>query len=276
MSFISNLEGIPLVTEDTFDDFARQVKADSEHGQGHIPRDYSKEPFGSLPFASALDLPYIDPAEYDERIKDGEREQSFIHHLCDFAGLKVKDQKRTNYCWMNAPIHICEIQQVVSGQPIVPLSPASCAAVITNFANANGNPAGVGGWGTRGVKFLVERGAVPTSHWPDNAVDRRYDTPETNAMRSKHRITEWYDLQPNDFRAMMTCLFHRIPVAGGISRMGHEMTAVAPVKLDGKGRYGVIWDNSYGAAWGKNGRVVMDQASSTANDQVAPRVLVGR
>lgn len=268
-SHISPLDGLPVIDESPSD------LIDGRHGgKGWEPRDFAAEPFGSMSLAVPLDIPLIPRDEWDERIKDMEATKTRLTDLCDAAGLVVKNQQMTNYCWINAPVHLLEVLRVAQGQEYVSLSPASCGGPITNYANARGNPAGVGGWGTKGLKYLAEKGAAPSHLWPDNTIDKRLDTAAANAERPKYRVTEWYDVQPGSFDAVMTCLLLRIPVAIGLSWWGHEVSAVDPVKLDGRGQYGATIDNSWGKQWGKNGRGVLTESRATPNDAVAPRVVV--
>lgn len=165
-------------------------------------------------------------------------------------------------CWINAPVHCLEIIRAIQGQQYVELSPASVGAKIKNFQNE-------GGWGTEGLQYLVETGCVPSAQWPSNAIDRKYDKASNNALRDRYRVGEWLDLPAGNFDAVATCLLLRIPVAIGLNWWGHEVTAIDLVKLDGKGRYGALMDNSWGADYGDNGRVILTESKATPDDAVA-------
>jgi len=257
--FVSDIGTEPLI-EDHAD-----VVVPANTGRGWIARDFTKEPFGSLPFAGGFDVPLIPRSEWPERIEEMERKKSRVTDLCDAMGVKVKNQENTNYCWINAPVHCLEIIRAVQGQTHVELSPASVGSKIKNFKN-------VGGWGTEGLKYLVDHGAAPVSLWPANAIDRRYDTSAADAARAKFQVDEWWDIEPGNFDAVMTCLFLRIPIAAGLSWWGHEVTFMDPVKLDGRDRFGVRIDNSWGLSWGERGRAVLTEDKATPDDAVAPRV----
>lgn len=259
MSFISDIGILPVIETD-----ADVVEIEGV-GKGHIPRDFSRAPFGGTPFAGPFDIPVIPRSEWPERIEEMERKKSRLTDLCDVMGVKVKNQQSTNYCWINAPVHCLEIIRAVQGQPYVELSPASVGAKIKNFRNE-------GGWGTEGLQYLVEHGCVPTDKWPANAIDRQYDTNAANVTRAKFQVDEWYDLKPGNFDQLMTCLFLRFPVAIGLNWWEHEVTAMDPVKLDGTNRFGVTIDNSWGESWGGRGRGVLTEEKSTPDDAVAPRV----
>lgn len=391
MSFESSLN-LPIIDPD-------QVVRDSgNYHTGLLARDYSAQPFGSLGF-SALPVPLIPRNEWDQRIKAMEDSHSTIPELCDYYGLKVKNQSSTNYCfpagtlirladgsqkpiesvvrgdvvrtaegnagqvrelsgryvseqlvrivlrsgatvaatqghpirvegqyvpigeipvdaavsappdgsawsddvsqvvsvssslhtgmvynfsvegdesyiangigvhncWINAPVHAMEITRLLQGQQHVSLSPASCGAIIKNFRN-------VGGWGTEGLRFLAEHGAVPSAVWPDNSIDRRYDNATSRNHRQYYKATEWWELRPRSLDELMTCLLLRMPVAVGLNWWGHEVLAVHPVKKNGQ--YGYVIDNSWGTSWGDNGRGILLGDKAVPDDAVVCRVAV--
>lgn len=257
--FVSDLQGCPVI-DDGFD----PQMTEGGH-RGRIERDYEKHPLGFMSCAPAFGLPLIPRSEWDERIRDLERAQSRIPNICDAMGLKVKNQESTNYCWINAPVHCLEIMRVIQGQDHVELSPASVGAKIKNFKN-------VGGWGTEGLEYLVKYGAVPVSLWPANAIDRRFDTAEADAQRKRFQVDEWDDL-PTSFDAVADRVLNGFPVAIGLNWWGHEVTAVALMKLDGAGRYGMLISNSWGPNWSNNGRAVLTEAKATPDDAVSPRLV---
>lgn len=268
MSFQSNIGGCPIIDDDNADEFIAPVVDGEVAMRGMMPRDWDREPFGSLGFAAPFALPRIDRSEWDERIRDREANRSTVKAMSDQAGLKVKNQQQTNYCWINAPVHTVEVARVAAGQVYVELSPASCGAKIKNFRN-------VGGWGTEGVRWIAEHGCVPSSIWPNNAIDKKYDTAASDAERAKYRIVEWWELKPRNFDETATCLLLGIPVCVGLNWWGHEVTLIDLVKLDGTGRYGALIDNSWGTSWGDNGRGVLTESKATPDDAIAPRVVIG-
>ena len=258
MSFVSDL-GAMTVIDDAFD-LATMSKT---HGRGLLSRDFTAHPHGSLPFAAKWTRPTIPRSEWAERIKDLEKAKARIPDICDAFGLVVKNQSNTNFCWANAPVHCLEIMRIVQGQDHVSLSPASVACKINGFKNE-------GGWDTEALKYLATHGAVPSSLWPDNAIDRSRDTAAANAERAKYQVTEWDDLEPRNFDQLMTSVLQCVPVAIGLSWWGHEVTAVAGVVLDG-GRFGMIISNSWGTTWQDKGRGVLTESKATPYDAVAPR-----
>lgn len=247
-------------------------------GRGRIP---APPTFSSgLP---PLSLPLIPPEEYDERIEEMERTKTTISHLCRHAKLPCKDQGRTNYCWINAPVHQIEIVRVVQGQPMVILSPASAGAPIKNFRN-------VGGWGTEGMRFLAEKGCCPVEKWPANAIDRRYYTEENRQLALQYRAEGWEELRPRSVPELFTCLLNRKPVGVGYNWWAHEVTACAVVILPrslrpkrpfskephvveafealGDGKYALEIRNSWSMSWGDEGFGLLEGSRLIPDDAV--------
>lgn len=255
--FVSDLQGCPVIDDDAHPDTTGGMK-------GRMPRDWSLEPFGSLSFAAPFSGPTIPRSEWDERIRDLEKAQARISDICEAMGVKIKDQKSTNYCWVFATTTCAEIIRAVQGQDHVDLSPSSVGAKIKNFRNE-------GGWGTESLRYGVEHGWVPSSMWPDTALDRRYDTPQAEASRAKYQVDEWWELQPGNFEQLATCLLGGFPVSIGLSWWGHQVCASDLVKLDGAGNYGVRIRNSWGTVWSQNGQAILTERKATPDDAVSPR-----
>lgn len=230
---------------------------------GHVPRDWSKHPYGATPNTAPFALPLIPRGEWKQRIEEKEAKQSTIRHHCERNGLTVLDQNGTNYCWINAPTYAMMIVRMLMGLPTVRLSPASVGAKIKNFRNN-------GGWGTEGLEYIAEHGLVPQDKWPANAIDRKYDNAESDAERSSYRCLEWWDLKPGNFDQVATCVLQNIPVAIGLNWWSHEITAVG-LKYDG-GKYLLEIANSWSANWESNGFGLLSESKGTPDDAVAPRV----
>lgn len=241
--------------------------------RGYFQRDWKRVPFASSNiYSDSFDIPLIPRDEWPDRIKEMDETKSRNSDLLDQAGLGVLNQDSTNYCWINAPVHCVEGTRVMMNQPMVRLSPASVGAKIKNFRN-------VGGWGSEGLRYLVEHGCCSQDTWPPNAISRQYDTPEADKERELYKVTEWYDVvdiregASKRFERLMTCLFNRFLVAIGLNWWSHEVTAVDPVSM-GSGRYGVLIDNSWGPNWGENGRSILTESKATPDDACVCRVAV--
>lgn len=250
--------------------FARDMVINNElKTRGLLERDWDKEPFGSLPFAAQFPRELLIPRnEWDDRIEQQEKDKSRISDLLDQAGLSVLDQNGTNYCWINAPVHCVEILQVIQNEPLVRLSPASCGGPIKNYKN-------VGGWGTEGLRYIVEHGIVPQNEWPPNAIKSSYDTPATRELRKKFQVYEWFDLRPRNEDELISCLLHNIPVAVGYNWWSHEVTAIDAVAL-GNGKYGIRINNSWGRNWGEKGRGILSGTRHLPDDACCPNTVTPR
>jgi hypothetical protein len=269
MSFASDLSNMPVIDDTNFSEFEDGLASDGgAFGKGWEPRP-EEDPEG---FAAPFPFPLIPRSEWKDRIEQGAKTKSFLSHVGDRAGLKMKNQARTNYCWINAPTKAVEYVRAAMGQPYVELSPASVGAPLTNYANANGDPAGVGGWGTKGLKYIAQHGLCPVSMWPSNAIAKKYDTNASRAERAKYRVTEWWDLKAGSLDMVMTCLFLRVPVPVGLGWWRHLVLAVEPV-VNAAGQFGYVIDNSW-ANWGNKGRGVLIGSKAIPNDACAPRVAV--
>lgn len=228
---------------------------------GAKPRDFSIDPLGG--FAAPFDLPLIPRSEWQARIEEGNQQKSFLSHMRRAAGLKSQDQNGTNFCWMHAVVSANRLLRAVANQPNVALSAAAGASIINDYQNE-------GGWSTQALKWVVSNGMPSTEFWPENKIDRQYDTPAMRANAKLHQITEWWDLQPQNLDQLMTCLFLRIPVPVGFNWWGHAICAMDPVFKNGQ--YGIkIW-NSWADSWGDLGEADLLGSKAIADDQVAPRV----
>ena len=259
MSFVSDISNTFVINDSN----AERV-ADGSMARGYIERDWSSEPFGASGFAVPLNVPLIHRDEWRPRIQAIEESGSLLSDMALRGGVKTKFQASTNYCWANGPTLALQICRVKQGAKDVELSPASIAAPITGYRN-------VGGWGTKALSKIVADGASPVSFWPPNAIDQRYDNAQSRAARAAYKITEWADVEPRNFDALMTCLLMGAPCPVAYMWWGHLVCAVDPVALP-NGEFGVrIW-NSWGPTWGDKGFAVLTEKKATPDECVCPMV----
>jgi hypothetical protein len=203
-----------------------------------------------------LGIPLIPKDEWDDRIRELEKYKSTIRDLCIEMGLPCLDQGRTNYCWVNAPTHCCEITRLQETGQIVSYSPASAGAPIKNFRN-------VGGWGNEALEYFKANGLNFTSDWPANAIDRTYYTEENRTKAAKHQTIEYFVL--NNWEERVSCILSGIPIADGYNWWSHEVCGTGLVA----GSHDLEIRNSWGMSWGDQGFALLSGSRKYANDSVA-------
>lgn len=266
MTYVSDIKGRFIIDESVsrFDEGA--VTPDGL-SKGYVRRDYEAFPVGV--FAAPFPLPLIDWAEMPERIKDMTAQKRWAKDHKILAGFKSLDQNGTNYCWINAPVQCIHYVRAIQGEPHVALSPASVGAKIKNYRN-------VGGWGSQGLLYMTENGVCPQSMWPANAIKKQYDTAESREERKKYIIDEWWELKPNNFQQLCTCLLLGYPVAIGLNWWSHEVTACALAIRGSDPQSDILTDidNSWGTKYGDDGHALLVRSKATPDDAVVPRVVI--
>lgn len=168
-------------------------------------------------------------------------------------------------CWVNAPTYCMEVVRVIQNEPQVLLSPASAGAQIKNYQN-------VGGWGREALQWISDKGLVPVTSWPANAIDRQYATDANIKLALDYRATEWWELEAGTIDQLVSCLLRSNPVAVGLSWWSHEVTYVDADWVDGA--IACVFRNSWGTSYGDNGYGVLQGQRMIPDDAVSPRVAV--
>lgn len=218
--------------------------------------------FGKLPYAAAWTGTPLTAAELKEQIAYRKANRIGLIGRSKAAGVGIKNQNGTNYCWAFGTIRMLELTRLQMGEEHVPLSPASVACLIKNYKNN-------GGWGGECLAGIKKWGVAPESLWPEHAIDKRYDNEQSREARKAFNVTDFVDI-PDDFYSVMTLLVRDIPCSVAFDWWGHLVCAVEPDIVNNQLGYWI--DNSWNTTWGTAGRGFI--TGSKADPSEAYAVLV--
>lgn len=219
-------------------------------GTGYEPRDFAEYPMNPFEFCAAPTFKALSLKELVEIAKEKKAKRERIIDKCDAAGSKVKNQGRSSYCWVHAPVRGMEIRYIIQGGKPKVLSAFWAGARIKNGRNQ-------GGSGITAVKYLHDHGTcLESMHKPgDFSVDRN---PEHEANAAKHQIVSYYDIDPSDRLLIATAvLVYERTVTVGIPKWTHEVdiTFYEPTPDGNDIDPGI--DNSWDVTYGDNGRGIL-------------------
>lgn len=258
MSGSSSLYRNEVIIDDEPESFA--LANPDGFSRGYDP-DGRPEGYGYTGYAAKMDSSLLIPrSEWQARIQEAESQKARISDILTANKIPHKDQDRTNYCWANGPTHAAETLRVIQGLPYVSLSPASIAAPMTGFKN-------IGGWGLAAVKYAISNGFVPSEKWPDNAIERRYQTEANRLTALSYRIRDWRECKPRSLDEMVSLLLRGYPAALGFNWWGHLVMGAEAVWLDGE--IAIRIRNSW-KGWGANGFGILRGSKMLPDDCVFP------
>jgi hypothetical protein len=223
-----------------------------------VPRGGRRYEGTAMPFPQELIIPR---SEWQARIQEKNEQKSWMYDLMLSNGVKIKNQKQINYCWIFANTLAAELIRVKQGEIHVPLSPASAGAQITNYRN-------VGGYGKQALDWGSSRGWYPSSEWPDTAISRQYKTAEGDSKAMLYRVDEWWECSPRSYDEAVSAILQDFPCGVGYNWWSHEVLWVKLEWLDG-----VAWPriaNSWGEEYGENGTAVLQGNRAVPDDCVCP------
>lgn len=279
-------------------------------GRGLVPRDYGKQPVGSIkgvPPMRAVNMPLIPRSEWSQRAKDldaaGASLKDIRNRMVAGGPMPSLNQGSVGYCWAHSTVQGIMLSRAVANQPYVALSAYCPAATIKKGADE-------GGWGALSMEFVMERGVMPQSIWPQGDRNyKKYDTPENWAEAAKYRVTEgWVDIEAAaydrnlTFDQQISLLLACIPVVGDHNWWGHSIIHIRAVegaaqratfrgpngKKPSKKEFDVFWGmndpvtagwgseilNSWGDGWGEKGCQVLTGSKAPIDGGVGVRVAV--
>jgi hypothetical protein len=233
-------------------------------GHGYVPRDYVKQPEGSIECCAPLPTDLLIPrSEWPRLIKLQDENQSSPYHLRQRAKIRTKSQASTPFCWAFGSVACLQVAIVASGLDHVELSPTMVACLATGYKLRGGNTFDA-------IPIMHETGVCSTKLWPLNQVNRRYDTPEMRADAAGRRLAEWFELKPNRFDYAASALLLGFPVILGLAWWGHMIAGLKLVQTK-RGGFGILIENSHGESYGDLGLAVLEESRATAFDQAAVR-----
>lgn len=237
------INGFPVVSENA----DAKLVAPKGCGRGYERRDFKNFPINCMPFSRPSTINRLSTQEIKELIQEKTANKTWLTDLADRVGSKVKNQSRSSYCWIHAPVRGMELNLVHMGGKPLTLSAFYAGSRIKSGRNE-------GGWGLQGIKFLHDNGTCREDLWPPMQF-RGTVTAEIKANAELHQIRLYEEFEPDDYEGIWSSVVQDQPVTVGIPAWGHEVLLTFLV-LNGA-NIAEGFDNSWGQSYGKNGRGVL-------------------
>ncbi|OGT54383.1 MAG: hypothetical protein A3E01_03045 [Gammaproteobacteria bacterium RIFCSPHIGHO2_12_FULL_63_22] len=244
MTYDSSHNGMPVISDDNADQFLNPVVDGVMRMCSAMP-----QPEGAPGFAAVKPLKTFSRADLIARIKQQQATKSDLISILDSRSVPVKDQGRTNYCWIYGTVHSMEIAYSLQGEDFVPLSATAAGVMITGGQNR-------GGYIGEAVQYLGEHGTCPQSMWPEHNLSLRNNSDAVESAATANLLTEWNELPYGDLDQLDAALALNYPIAAELPWWRHVIVFVGHTLLP-NGELGRVIDNSWGSRWGKNGRGVL-------------------
>lgn len=191
-------------------------------------------------FSEQATVPKIPKSEWDDIIRQNQKDKTTIRDFALDMGIEVLDQGQTNYCWANGPTFAMMLTLAKQTGIEHRLSPASVAAPVTGFKN-------VGGWGEMALEYMISDGINYQDDWPPNAIQRSYYTAENKEKAKQNIVTTW--VRTTDWEEAVSLLLSGVPTAMGFNHWRHLICGTG-VTL---GDHNLEFANSWKTSWGDQG-----------------------
>ncbi len=235
------LNRIPIITRSLDQGWLRGV---GEESFGCVPRDYDVDPpqMGDSP--DGIDTT-IDVVAYHQELMA--QKATTIHRFLQgdidngkpmFTNL---DQNGQGFCWAYSTAQAIMLDRMRRNLPPVRMSAHAVACKIKHFQDQ-------GGWCGESARFargtdpnFPGLGGYPTTDvWPEQSMNRKYDTPATWENAALHMSSEdWYDLGKREYDQELTKKQIQVlgvtgcPQMWDYNRFSHSMAGIDVGLLDG-------------------------------------------
>lgn len=192
-------------------------------------------------------------SDWRELMDMQEKQQSSPWHHWKAAGVAVKDQKSSSWCWCFGTTGAIQNRYAQQGMGDVQLSAASVAGPIMDYDKDQG------GWGQYAVEYVQEHGIADQSVWPELSVSRKLESSRKVAdNRYQYDICDFQMHDPFDLDSVVSSLLCPIdpqPVTVGYLWWGHLIFANRATFVDGQIALTIV--NSWGDSWNGDGTAVL-------------------
>lgn len=258
------------IHDGNYQDFIEPIYPNETGTHGLRPRDFARDPHGSLAYAKPFALPLIPRSEWAPRIaaRKAAKAQLSDVRMTGNAGQMIpsRDQDGKGYCWAHSGVSAHLVCRALMNEPYADLSAFAVACMVKNFLDE-------GGWGGEGVDFESKKGVPTSEFWPQQSMSRANDNPATWANAALHKYIEWYDLDPNSMLdQMVTALLYDMPVVSDFNWWGHSVCTIDAVEWDGGTLTSLIW-NSWGDSWSDHGMGQLKGSKAIPDSALAARIV---
>lgn len=232
--------------------------------KGLAPRDYAAKPVGCYAAVPEFAMPLMTDDQIQAAIKRKDAEQSWLSDLRTTgmygAMIPSRDQNGKGYCWAHSSTSANLLVRARDNQPYADLSAYAVACIIKGYRDQGGN-------GIESVEWMQQNGIPTSKTWPQQSMSRSNDNATMRVEAAFYKPTGvWADMQPNDDRALATCLCNDDPVVVDFNWWGHSVCACRLVSWNPLSIW--IW-NSWGDSWSDRGMGVLKGSKASADGQVA-------